>query len=138
MHTATMKGLVGARTNMNLLNTPMRVYKEARRKGDTAVMERAMEYVCNFADKAEEYKAEADKGMEEDSKEAREKAETERKKAVQKRKEEREELEQRIAENGVSVKAAADPVRMEPVIYLKTGEAGESCAKAGTGISVSV
>ena len=99
---------------MNFLNTPMRVYKEARRK------------------------------------------------------EEREELEQRIAENrkntdiveisedgkvlltddsdpakadltrGVSVEAAADTVRMEPVIYFKTGEAGESCAKAGTCISVSV
>lgn len=162
MHTATMKGLVGARTNMNLLNTPMRVYKEARRKGDTAVMERAMEYVCDFANQAEEYKAEADKGMKEDSKEAREKAETERKKAVQKRKEEREELEKRIAENrdkntdtveisedgkvllkddlnsGVSAEATADTIRMEPVIYSKTREAGESCIKAGTGISVSV
>lgn len=44
MNTKTMEGLVGARTNMNLMNTPMRVFKEARRKGDTATMERAMGY----------------------------------------------------------------------------------------------
>ncbi len=29
---------VGARTNMRLLNTPFRVYKEARQKGDTKKM----------------------------------------------------------------------------------------------------
>ena len=74
MNTKTMEGLVGARTNMNLLDTPMRVYKEARRKGNTATMERAMGYAGEFSGKAEEYKAEADKGMEEDAKEAREKA----------------------------------------------------------------
>ena len=99
MHTKTMEGLVGARTNMNLMNTPMRVFKEARRKGDTETMERAMGYVGDFSDKAEEYKAEADKGMEEDAKEARKKAELQREEAVQKRREEREKLEAKIEEN---------------------------------------
>ena len=99
MHTKTMEGLVGARTNMNLMNTPMRVFKEARRKGDTETMERAMGYVGDFSDKAEEYKAEADKGMEEDAKEARKKAELQREEAVQKRREEREKLEEKIEEN---------------------------------------
>ena len=42
MHTKTMEGLIGARTNMEMLNTPFRVFKEARLKGDTAMMERAM------------------------------------------------------------------------------------------------
>ena len=42
MNTKTMEGLVGARTNMRLLNTPFRVYKEARLKGDTGKMEQAM------------------------------------------------------------------------------------------------
>ncbi|MCI8670039.1 MAG: hypothetical protein HFI34_11070 [Lachnospiraceae bacterium] len=134
MHTATMKGLVGARTNMNLLNTPMRVYKEAERKGDTAVMERAMGYVCDFADKAEEYQTEADKGMKEDSKEAREKAEMACEKAVQKHKEERKELEK--GDSGVPAEATADTAEMEPIIYLKTGAAGESCVKVGTEVSV--
>ena len=96
MHTKTMEGLVGARTNMNLLNTPMRAFKEARRKGDTATMERAMGYVGDFSHKAEEYKAEADKGMEEDAKEAREKAKLQREEAIQRRKEEREKLEDNI------------------------------------------
>ena len=99
MHTKTMEGLVGARTNMNLMNTPMRVFKEARRKGDTATMERAMGYVDDFSDKAKEYQAEADKGMEEDAKEARKKAELQREEAVQKRREEREKLEAKIEEN---------------------------------------
>ena len=84
---------------MNLLNTPMRVFKEARRKGDTATMERAMGYVGDFSDKAEEYKAEADKGMEEDAKEAREKAELQREEAVRKRREEREKLEAKMEES---------------------------------------
>ncbi len=99
MNTKTMEGLVGARTNMNLLNTPMRVFKEARRKGDTATMERAMGYVGEFSDKAEEYKAEADKGMEEDAREAREKAKLQREEAIRKRREERKKLEEKIEEN---------------------------------------
>ncbi|MDE6014663.1 MAG: hypothetical protein K2H41_03020 [Acetatifactor sp.] len=56
--------------------------KEARRRGDMAAMERAMGYAGEFSDKAEEYKAEADKGMEEDAREAREKAKLEREEAV--------------------------------------------------------
>ena len=77
MHTKTMEGLAGASTNMKLLNTPFRVYKDAERRGDTAVMERAMRYVGDFAEKAEDYQKKAEKGMEEDAKEAREKAKTE-------------------------------------------------------------
>lgn len=98
MNTKTMEGLIGARVNMELLNTPMRVYKEARLKGDTETMERSMGYVGEFSDKAGEYKAEADKGMKEDIKEAREKAETEREEAIKKRREEREKFEEKIEE----------------------------------------
>lgn len=163
MNTKTMEGLVGARTNMNLLNTPMRVFKEARRKGDTATMERAMGYVGEFSDKAEEYKAEADKGMEEDARESRKKAKLQREEAVQKRREEREKLEERIEENK-NTDANADVVKIseegkvllvdnidsnstgsdeikmdavkEPVIYTKTG--GKVFSEQGAGISVSV
>lgn len=38
---------------MDLLNTPFRVYKDARRRGDLATMERAMGYVKDFSGKAE-------------------------------------------------------------------------------------
>ena len=165
MHTKTMEGLVGARTNMNLMNTPMRVFKEARRKGDTETMERAMGYVGDFYDKAEDYKAEADKGMEEDAKEAREKAELQREKAVQKRREEREKLEAQIEENrnadtntdtveiseegkvlskdnldtdavGVETDVVKSDAVKEPVTYTKAGDAVPM--EQETSISVSV
>lgn len=99
MHTKTMEGLAGASLNMKMLNTPFRVYKEAERRGDTAVMERAMGYVGEFADKAKEYQKKTEKGMKEDANEAREKAELEQENAIRKRKEEREELEKKIAES---------------------------------------
>lgn len=99
MHTMTMEGLIGARTNMNLMNTPMRVYKEARLKGDSETMERAMGYVGEFSDRAEKYKAEAEEGMKKDAEEAREIAKEQREEAIQKRKEEREKQEKNIEEN---------------------------------------
>ena len=150
---------------MNLMNTPMRVFKEARRKGDTETMERAMGYVGDFSDKAEEYKAEADKGMEEDAKEAREKAELQREEVVQKCGEEREKLEAKIEENrnadsntdiveiseegkvllkdnlaadavGAETDAVKSDTVKEPVTYTKTGDAVPM--EQETSISVSV
>lgn len=150
---------------MNLMNTPMRVFKEARRKGDTETMERAMGYVGDFSDKAEEYKAEADKGMEEDAKEARKKAELQREEAVQKRREEREKLEAKIEENrnadtnadtveiseegkvllkdnldtdavGVETDVVKSDAVKEPVTYTKAGDAVPM--EQETSISVSV
>ena len=166
MNTKTMEGLVGARTNMNLLNTPMRVFKEARRKDDAPTMERAMGYVNEFSDKAEDYKAKADKGMEEDAREAGEKAKLQREEAIRKRRDEREKLEDRIEENrNVDTKetgaclleiseegkvllknnmdsdsTGSDEIKMgavkEPVTYTKTGETVPS--EQGASISVSV
>lgn len=165
MNTKTMEGLVGARTNMNLMNTPMRVFKEARRKGDTATMERAMGYADEFSGKAEDYKAEADKGMEEDAREAREKAKLQCEEAIQKRREEREKLETKIEENrnadsntdiveiseegkvllkdnlasdavGAETVAVKSDTVKEPVTYSKTGDAVPM--EQETSISVSV
>ena len=125
MNTKTMEGLAGARTNMNLVNTPMRVFKEARRKGDTETMERAMGYAGEFSDKAEDYKAEADKGMEEDAREAREKAKLQSEEAVRKRREEREKLEEKIAENRNAdtqeTKACLLEISEEGKVLLKDG-----------------
>ena len=156
MNTKTMEGLVGARTNMNLMNTPMRVFKEARRKGDTATMERAMGYADEFSDKAEDYKTEADKGMEEDAREAREKAKLQREEAIQERREEREKLEDRIegnrnadtntdtveiSEEGKGMlEDSAEPCHTspekQPVTYTKTAEV--VAAQPDISISVSV
>lgn len=161
MHTKTMEGLVGARTSMNLLNTPMRVFKEARRRGDTETMKRSLGYVGDFSNRAEEYKKTADKGMEEDAKEARKKAELQREEAVRKRKEESEKLEERIEEikdagadtveiseegkvllkdNTDAAGAVSEEIKTEtvkkPVTYTSTGEAVS--AEPDVNISVSV
>ena len=96
MNTKTMEGLIGAGTNMKLVDTPMRVFREARRKDDTATMERAMGYATEFAGKADKYSAQADEGTLEEAKEAREKAELEREEAIEKRREERERLTEQI------------------------------------------
>ena len=134
MHTKTMEGLAGASMNMKMMNTPFRVYQEAERRGDTSVMERAMGYVGETADKAEDYQKKVEKGMKEEAKEAREKAKSEQENAVRKRKEERGEQEKRKEESNMPAETA-DAVKTEPVIYTKTGEAAKS--ESGTNISVS-
>lgn len=101
MHAKTMEGLIGARTNMNMTNVPMRVYKEARRKGDLDTMERSMGYVNEFEDNARQYKAEADEGMKEEAKEAKEKEKLAREQAIEKRREERKELEAQREQNRI-------------------------------------
>ena len=134
MHAKTMEGLAGASMNMKMMNTPFRVYQEAERRGDTSVMERAMGYVGETADKAEDYQKKIEKGMKEEAKEAREKAKSEQENAVRKRKEERGEQEKRKEESNMPAETA-DAVKTEPVIYTKTGEAIKS--ESGTNISVS-
>lgn len=97
MNTKTMEGLIGAGKNIDLINTPMRVYKEARRKGDLGKMERAMGYAGEFADKAEQYRTQAGEGTQDETKENREKMEREREEAIRSRREERARLEAEIA-----------------------------------------
>ena len=165
MHAKTMEGLAGASMNMKMMSTPFRVYQEAERRGDTSVMERAMGYVGETADKTEDYQKKVEKGMEEEAKEAREKAKSEQENAIRKRKEEHGEQEKRIAEsrngntdtvsiseNGKTILGersdlaqagtvsnmpaeTVDVVKTEPVIYTKTGEATKP--ESGTNISVS-
>ena len=98
MNTKTMEGLIGAGANMDLVNTPMRVYKEARRKGDTATMERAMGYADELAGYADEYRLKAHDGTREEAKESREEEERKRNEAIEKRREERKKLAERIDE----------------------------------------
>ncbi|MBD5514950.1 MAG: hypothetical protein HDR06_09925 [Lachnospiraceae bacterium] len=93
MHTKTMEGLIGARTNMNMTNVPMRVFKEARRRGDTGTMERAMGYVNDFETRAYQYKDTVEDGMKEEAEEAREKRKQELEERIEKSREERKDLE---------------------------------------------
>ncbi len=159
MNTKTMEGLVGARRNIDLVNTPMRVYNQAERQGNMGAMERAMGYVHEFADKAEDYKTKAYEGMKEEAKEAREQARLEREKAIQKHKEEREKFEERIEENKETdivevseegkvllkdntmfdntdvAETKVDSVK-QPVIYTKTGDISQVEQDANISISL--
>lgn len=136
MHTKTMEGLVGARRNMDLVNTPMRIYREARRKGDAETMKRAMGYANEFSDKAEEYKAEADEGMKEDAREAGEKAEIQREEAVRRRREDREKLEKKMEE---SRNREADTDTGETsACLLEISEEGKGLLKSSMGLEAAV
>lgn len=99
MNAKMMEGLVGAEMNKDLISTPFRVYKEARRIGDTAKMERAMGYVVEFSQRADDYMEVTEEGLKEDAETAREKEELEREQALQKHQEEQEEFEERIEES---------------------------------------
>lgn len=132
MHTKTMEGLIGARANVNLMNTPMRVYREARRKGDSETMERAMGYANECSDRADEYKVKADEGMKKDAEEARRIAEEQREEAVRKRREEREKLEKEMEENR-NVDAGAGTGATEACL-LEISEEGKVLLKDSTGV----
>lgn len=97
MNTKIMEGLVGAGTNMRLTDTTMRVFRDARRRGDLGAMERAMDYTNDFTRKADEYQDKAQEGMEEEAREVREKQKTQMAEAIRKRKEEQKELEEKTA-----------------------------------------
>ena len=134
MHIKTMEGLVGASASMNIMRTPIRVYKEAELRGDTAVMERAMGYAGDFAAKAEEYRGKAEEGMEKEVEETKKLERETREKAIEKQKEKNEKLEENVKESnsdsveisGEGERAAALEAEISskgPVIYTKTGEA---------------
>lgn len=93
MHVKTMEGLIGARTNMNLTRIPMRVYKEAKNRGDTQGMERAMQYAGEFTERAKDYQERADEGMKEEAEEIKAKRSQESRKAAEKHREGKEKPE---------------------------------------------
>lgn len=134
MHAKTMEGLAGASMNMKMMNTPLRVYEEAERRGDTSTMARAMGYVGETADKAEDYQKKIEKGMKEEAKEAQEKAKSEQENAIRKRKEERGEQEKRIAE---SRNKNTDTVSISENGKAVAGERSDS-VQAGTDSSVPI
>lgn len=146
MNAKTMEGLAGARTNINLASVPMRVYRDAKRRGDTAVMERALGYAGDFSGKAEEYQKKAEEGMKEEALEAREEQKAEREKGIEKRREEREKSKERVEESktgdkvevsdegramleeqesceGINLSGATMALKTKPIIYTSTGEA---------------
>lgn len=143
MNTQTMEGLVGARTNMNRLSVPMRVYKEAERRGDTSVMERAMGYAEEFSKKADVYYDKAEEGIKQDAKEARKQAEEDLEKAIEKRKAEREAFNKRLEKNRKPEegRTESDVSNKDDVVSMETGAAEEEKVQEdgkGTMIDISV
>lgn len=136
MHTKTMEGLIGARTNMELLNTPFRVYKEARLKGDTAMMERAMGYMGEVHEDAFDYKKEADEGMKKDAEETRKTAEEQREEIIKNRREERGEQQKKLEEKRKEDKdnKAVDTVEIseDGKVLLKENTAAEDISSGGS------
>ena len=83
MQAGSMNAFMGASSNLELVNTPMKVFKEARARRDTEVMKRAMGYVTEFGKNAEKN---ADKLGEEtikETREARKQQEIEREQAIE-------------------------------------------------------
>lgn len=126
MHTKTMEGLIGARTNMELLNTPFRVFKEARLKGDTAKMEQAMGYMKECEEDAYEYKEVADEGMKKDAEETRKIAEEQREEMIKNRREERVEQQKKLEE------AREEKQDHKPVDTVEISEDGKVLLKENT------
>lgn len=126
MHTKTMEGLIGARTNMELMNTPFRVFKEARRKGDTEMMKRAMGYMNECEEDAYEYKEVADEGMKKDVEETRRIAEEQREEMIKNRREEREEQQKKLEE------ARQEKQDNKPVDTVEISEDGKVLLKENT------
>ncbi len=74
----TAEGLLGANNAMNVIRTPMKVFKEARARGDKETMDRAMGYVEKSHDEAWEKKYSAGAGLKQEAGQNKLKAEQER------------------------------------------------------------
>lgn len=112
MKAGSMEGLIGASINLKISKTPMRVYKEAARRGDTAVMERAMGYVTDFQKKAKECSDKAQEELPKELEEERREQEIQREKAIEKRKKEQKEYEEKMQEGSTSDISTADSVEI--------------------------
>lgn len=145
MNTKIIEGLVGANNNISLSSVPMRVYNEARSRGDVDVMGRAMEYFGKSIQKVNEYSKKADIGMKEEVEKAIEEKRLERENEVENinqtnldQKEEarvpetdkdvlnlsvegRAMLEDQIGQSASTPKRI-DKTNEKPIIYTKTGE----------------
>lgn len=129
MKAGSMEGLIGASLNMKLTRTPMRVFKEAERKGDTEVMKRAMGYVTEFQEKAHECSDRAQEELAKELKEERKEEEIRREQA-QERKEETKKYVEKIQENNKADIPKTDSVEIseEGKLVLKSDFQAEDTA----------
>ncbi len=105
----TTDGLLGANNAMNVIRTPMKVFKEARARGDTATMERAMGYVEKTNTTAWESKNNADEGLKQEAEENKLKQQQESEELAARIKAKTEEMQQKADNES----ALPDPVPTE-------------------------
>lgn len=122
----TQEGLIGANNAMNSIRTPMKVFKEARARGDTATMERAMSYVNEINDDAWKHKYSADEGLKQEAEENKLKAEQAREELAQRIEESKDKFEERIEEGSKEGLQTVTEVKTED------GENGEVSANEST------
>ncbi len=122
----TTDGLLGANNAMNVITTPMKVFKEARARGDTATMERAMGYVEKTNTAAWESKNNADEGLKQEAKENKLKQQRESEELAARIKAKTEEMQQKPDNEGT----LPDPVPTEEGETKETAEANPEATVA--------
>lgn len=122
MKSGSTQALIGANVNVNIAKVPLRVYKEAERKGDTGTMERSMGYFTEFSSKAARYTEEASRETLKEQREESRERELEREKALE---EKRAEKKAERENDPVTISAETDG-------SVKNGEAVESNLSAKT------
>ncbi|HBH94446.1 MAG TPA: hypothetical protein DDX91_01750 [Ruminococcaceae bacterium] len=131
----TQEGLIGANNAMNVIRTPMKVFYEARARGDKATMDRAMGYAGEINEDAWKHKYSTDEALKEEAEENNAKAEKEAEALAQRIEENRDKPEERIEEGRSD--------GLQTVTGVKTEENGDgvsdeckstnSAEKIGTG-----
>lgn len=106
-----MEGLIGASNNIKMVDVPMRIYREAERKGDTATMERAMGYASEFTQKAYDYKEKAQDELIKELKEERKELEEKRKEELEEKQEERKEI--KAEKEGVEIEISEEGYELD-------------------------
>lgn len=124
MKAGSMQGLIGASVNMKLTRTPMRVFKEAERRGDTETMKRAMGYVEDFQEKAHECSDKAQNEIGKELKEERREQDIRREQAIE-RKEDAEEYTEKIRENNKPDQTDSVEISEEGKIVLRNNSQTE-------------
>ncbi|RKI39056.1 hypothetical protein D7V86_17520 [bacterium D16-51] len=137
MNAGVMEGLVGASSNMKIVEVPMHVYHEAEREGNTAKMERALGYAADFTKRAYTYKEEAEEELKLEMEEKRETEEIEQEEAIEKAREEGKANQEALLEGNMDSVEISEEGRLllEQSIQEKTPalpESAETIVKAGS------
>ncbi len=155
MKAGSMEGLIGATMSIQMADTPVRVYKQAERKGDTATMERAMGYAEDMTQQAYDYTDMAKEELKKEMREEREEQKVQQEEKIEERREEAKEQretmtaqtankdtvvisaegQQASSANSAPSEAIADSNSTEPKTYTTDGSVVAATASEPTFLS---